>query len=399
MIGSYAPFVAVCLLPYFSKVTPLGFLPGRVDRLARPRAKADVYADIVISDARTPQLLEFMEPKTNTPVLLIGAMHYNPTSISLARDTIESLAQKGELAAVIVESCPIRWNRTNQFYDLYYEEVSVASPPNSSNSFLKQLLYNEMVAASEIAHAYNIPVILGDQLINVTNNRIKEAAMQTAVDLIFPQTGWKRLFDDVKGAYQESLPSGPGYLDSKDFFDLRLLLLAPITLVKYPLALVIKAPISILPVVLLFYYSFASNTGMPSIIDPDLAISARFQELITSFAAFALEVALLSRVFLVTILAERNEVLAKSILRQCFIASTSAKAPGEAPIPRSSKIDMKSVSQTLSKAFGLKTSSPTKIGEKSKLQQSVVIKKVVAVLGMAHCNGIKQLLLQEKIAV
>ena len=40
------------------------------------------------------QLLEFEEPQTGVKVVLVGAMHYNPASIELAKETISRLGEE-----------------------------------------------------------------------------------------------------------------------------------------------------------------------------------------------------------------------------------------------------------------------------------------------------------------
>jgi hypothetical protein len=63
---------------------------------------------------KVSQMLSFIEPTTGVIVKLVGAMHYNPTSVSLAYSTCNDLAEKSQLGSVIVESCPQRWNKVQQ---------------------------------------------------------------------------------------------------------------------------------------------------------------------------------------------------------------------------------------------------------------------------------------------
>ena len=60
----------------------------------------------------SPQLLRFVDPKTQGEVVLVGTMHYTPSSIALAADTVRAAAAAEELRAVLVESCPTRWTAT-----------------------------------------------------------------------------------------------------------------------------------------------------------------------------------------------------------------------------------------------------------------------------------------------
>lgn len=374
---------------------------------------------------KQPQLLEFVEPRTNVSVVLIGSMHYNPTSIALTTNTINSLASAESLGSVIIESCPIRWNKstsssisTTSDVDMaadeettdifYYDEngqrqvLTNARSKSPSQQLLKPVLYNEMVAAFDVAQTYEVPVILGDQLINVTNNRCNAAVKSTIVDLLTPfNGGWLRLLSDVRSAADIALPVGSEYLGWQDFFDVNLLLAAPVTFVRYPLALMIKVPSSILPLLLTFFYpiylplimsllsSAQPATGGEEIAGlvnsvTELSSSSSFtlaginlSDIAFTAAAYLLEIAVLSRVFLVSILAERNEVLAKNILLEC----TKLAAPATRPQHSSPKWW-----STLFSQFD-KSATVTS----SRL--SLAPKKVVAVLGMAHCNGIKKLLL------
>eukprot|EP01036_Dinobryon_divergens_P002966 gene2966-3903_t len=90
-----------------------------------------------------PQTLSFVEPLTNVEVVLVGSMHYNPISINLAFNTCSLLAEKSKLASVVVESCPVRWNKTLAL--------------QSSGSVLRKILDNEMQAAADVAVANGVP--------------------------------------------------------------------------------------------------------------------------------------------------------------------------------------------------------------------------------------------------
>jgi pheromone shutdown protein TraB len=228
---------------------------------------------------------------------------------------------------------------------------------SESSPFIKQVLKNEMMAASNIATSFNRPVILGDQCINVTNQRIALAFKDTIRDILNPFNGWSRLYADVSQAVTSSLPTGPNYLGASDFFDSKLLFNAPVSLLRYPLAFLIKAPltgtVTLSTLLLASYLSSMDGASTSSGIDwSDFVsiVSVVPSELLMSTLIFAFELALLSRVFIVTILAERNDVLAESIVRECFKAVENGEGKST----------------------------------------------VVAVLGMAHCNGIKKIITERK---
>ena len=77
----------------------------------------DSLSEIVLGPNKYRQLLEFVEPTTNVTVLLIGSMHYNPASIELVEQTVEKLGRDDKLGSVIIESCDIRWNKTQTIMD------------------------------------------------------------------------------------------------------------------------------------------------------------------------------------------------------------------------------------------------------------------------------------------
>ena len=112
-----------------------------------------------------PSLLTFQDPSTGILVKIVGSMHYNPASIRLAESTVEELALKNELSSVIVESCPKRWEKMKLM--------------QRDGSLLKDILRNEMQAASEMAHRYGLPTVLGDQEIELTNARIIKTFKET----------------------------------------------------------------------------------------------------------------------------------------------------------------------------------------------------------------------------
>lgn len=73
--------------------------------ILRSSLSSEVYGE------NEPQILSFIEPKTNVNVVLVGAMHYNPWSISLASNTVKNLGNADLLHSIIVESCEDRWKK------------------------------------------------------------------------------------------------------------------------------------------------------------------------------------------------------------------------------------------------------------------------------------------------
>lgn len=295
--------------------------------------------------ARRAQVLEFIEPKSKTKVVLIGSMHYNPHSIRLTKDTVEEYASS--LHSVMIESCPQRWNISE----------------NSNGVLRDYILYNEMRAAADAASAFNVSLVLADQDFNITSARLKATFKSSLVDLINPLVGWKAIYNDISTAFEETFPKSRNdqeYLSLNDFFNSKLLINAPISLIRYPLALILKAPRQSLTVLIgIVIMSIVANnynnsaTNLNDVLEYYLSspenmlafIKQETVELLQSLLVAGVEIAILGRTMLVALLKERNEVIANKILEECEQAAN--------------------------------TYSP---------------KTVVAVLGMAHLNGIRFLL-------
>jgi hypothetical protein len=329
------------------------------------------FSKLPIVSSTAPQILEFQEPQTNVTVVLVGAMHYNPSSINLAKTTIESLANQQKLGSVIVESCDIRWNKTLDLYKEY--------------PLLKGLLKNEMLTSSELAQEFGLPVILGDQRINITSDALKGNLKETFADLTSPPSGWKRFAYDVQQAWSETVPfGGEGYLSSLAFLDPRLLLVLPVSLIKYPLSFLVRDPlptsIFLLGVCALNCVDTSNTVTLDAIMDDQIPL----YDWLISFGLAALETIIFAKLLLKPLLAERNIILAQSILGQCRMMN----GPGIAD----------SGWFTL---FSKASSSASEIvyapGSKTQIIGDGEDKVVVAILGMAHCNGIKKLLKEQRI--
>lgn len=152
-------------------------------------------------------------------------MHYNPASIKLAQDSINSLEEEGKLGSIIIESCDQRWNAT------------------LSSELVQNALKSEMKAAYDLGIEYGRPVVLGDQDINATVSELKNGAKEAILDLVQPWNGgWQRLVNSISLARKEAVPFGEQYLGAGAFFDPKLLSAAPISMVKYPLSYAVKSP-------------------------------------------------------------------------------------------------------------------------------------------------------------
>lgn len=388
-------FVLLTVLNKFNPTNPLVIPFGRTNirtHSGLPRKAATASIDSIKSNVLTvtsPQLLEFREPQTNVTVVLIGAMHYNPTSVRLTQDVIEDLGKSSKLGSVVIESCDIRWNKTGELYE--------------ESPLIEKFLSNEMRMGSDMALKYGRPVILGDQRINITTSALKNGFKQTFVDLTNPVNGWKRFTNELSEAARVALPSGPGYLGLFGFLDLRLLLASPVSFVKYPTSFLFRSPIF----TAIFLTLVASSIIDPSSLDGsvgDISESVNLDDLFASIAISILETVVFSRLLIKELLAERNEILAKNILDQCKIYASPlcGSKRSEIQIPFISQLlayttkSNSMVADTVYTEDSLKYLPSNTFSGKSGDGNNNE-KVVVAVLGMAHCNGIAKLLKEEMI--
>lgn len=362
----------VTALLYYSLVVAHAFAPlSRCNNVISGRTASSTAT--VLSGA-----LEFVEPETGVKVRLIGAMHYNPASIQLVADSIQELQEQGRLGSVLIESCPSRWNST----------LNNGLPPS-----VTRLLVSEMRTAHDLAIAFGRPVVLGDQPIETTVERLKEGLGQTLRELLAPIEGWKSLAANLTSVWPLAIPFGSQYLGASALLDPRLLLSAPVSLFKYPMSYFVRDPLaSSLVLGLLFGADTASAAalGQPTTVldqtaqvllhpqDYSYTLMDGFVDLLGS----ALEVIIFGRLFLQVLLVERNNVLALNILEQCrYYQSSKPK--------KTSVWDWLPMwDRGLHKVPYAETSP--KPSKPAAAEDAVV----VAVLGMAHVNGIRKLLEQ-----
>jgi hypothetical protein len=285
------------------------------------------------TSSRMKQTLTIVDQKTGVDVILVGCMHYNPHSINTVRDLLNDELSKDHLEGVLIESCPERWKRTQEL-----------------DGTLSKILSNEMTSAAQIAESNNKLLILGDQDISITNRRMKETLQQSFIDLLSPWSGgWKRLYEDFSNGYSEAInPSSSNadtYLGLRDFFDAKLLLSLPSSLIKYPLATIVKSPVigTIIVGTIALSAAAAGDDGFVG-----TTFAERIAEVSSGALGSLLEIALLARSFTTALLQERNIVLTKNIQTAC--------------------VNIKKTTR----------------GKKKKT--------LVAVLGMAHLNGIAKIM-------
>eukprot|EP00540_Astrosyne_radiata_P005008 CAMPEP_0116828510 /NCGR_PEP_ID=MMETSP0418-20121206/3691_1 /TAXON_ID=1158023 /ORGANISM="Astrosyne radiata, Strain 13vi08-1A" /LENGTH=260 /DNA_ID=CAMNT_0004457397 /DNA_START=375 /DNA_END=1157 /DNA_ORIENTATION=+ len=260
-----------------------------------------------------------------------------------------------------------------------------------------------MTAASDVAMLYNRPVVLGDQRINVTGSRLGAGIMDTV------KGSWQGFVDTIRSAAKDAVPTGPGYLGLSAFFDPVLLSATPVSLVRYPVAFAIKSPIVASIVIALYlwsgdgavaaigdYSTILSNIDLSRNIDGGMAIAnsapplqlGDIAETAATLVLTFLEIILLTRIFVKELLAERNEVLARNILMECKRYVQGKKK----------EVWWQSLALPV-KDQETKTSYPpvVYVPESVAFPKDMKNKVVVAVLGMAHCNGVKKLLEEQKV--
>lgn len=335
----------VSVLPVVTTICNAFYAPAitRIGRGVAPQAFTD----------GEPQVLRFVEPKSERPVVLIGAMHYNPRSISLSEDIVKELAESRSLEAVILESCPTRWEKG---------ETLRAQLSESEEALYSAVFENEMQAAATIAEQYSLPIVLGDQPIEITNERVKATAVDTFKDLVSPLSGgWSRIADDVAlalgvltGSTRVPRLSCQAGLTFADFFEFSLIRASPASLLRYPLSIFVRYPFfafSIFAALITLTFLPELSLALPSlssdVSQPELSEVESISSIVFSIGFSIIETAVLGRILLNPILAERNVALADSIIDVCAKPSPDGK------------------------------------------------KTVVAVLGMAHCNGVKGLIESE----
>merc|ERR1712238_406906 len=435
-------------------------------------------SEVVLGPNKYRQLLEFVEPTTNVTVLLIGSMHYNPASIELVEQTVEKLGRQDKLGSVIIESCDIRWNKTQTIMDkkntklqekaekqanAKAEQTSslVSDSSTAANITLNKddLLGNEMVAAWEVASKYQRPTVLGDQRINITIDALKANFKDTLSDIFLKgPNGWKNSYTEIVEGWEQTIPIDVNNNENNDvgnneevqklnalaFFDPRLLISLPDSLVKYPLSFLLKDP---LPFTLFFgtiaglsYYfdhtgQFSDLMSSPEYYDDAGGEPHSIASYAVSLLFSLLETVIFARLLLKPLLAERNEILAKSILDQCTIYSTTIDSNGGRTTTDSNSNDnwfeqffFKFTGGTINNSNSnnnnnekkidtddvdgivyVPGSSPSEMKMKSTTDTTTTTtttfyegenkegKVVVAVLGMAHCNGVMKLLQEQRV--
>lgn len=361
------------------------------------------------NDNNELQVLSFNDPKSNRKIMLIGCMHYNPASISLVKEITTTLGTNQTLHSVLIEMCPTRWNTSNEHFNEILE-----NNPLLYEAYVK-IFNDEMTTASNIAlYNYNVPVILGDQPIEITMERIKYYFKKTCNDVCNPfNGGWDNMLHDIKKAYRTMLYSFgilPEQQNDKeknhltlynDFLDMRLLTSMPFSLLRYPLSVFISSNgftmLSIVLTILLWRNAFllyfpdllsSSSSSILSttittwlntettmnFIDNSGDISSTndiIEDVIGTIGIVTAEIILFLRIFVLPILYERDRAIADMIL---------------------SVANNENIPSTITTTTSTNVSSDVK-----NVNNKDADKVIVAVLGMAHCNGVRDLIVNREL--
>jgi len=336
--GAAAGFLPVSRAPAVSSPRSLGGKPqSGIPSRGASGTKCSLTSD-GLGGERMKGVLKVTDAVTGAPVYLVGAMHYNPVSIRRTRLTVQELANAGELSAVVIESCASRWNSTM-----------------NQPTWVRNVLQSEMGAAAKLAQQSGAELVLGDQPIEETSQDMGDTLKMTVEDLKSPLSGgWGRIATDVARAGKATFSprkEGTG-LGVGDILDPALIAATPVTFLRYPLAWLIRAPQAAFTfvtatVVISLVPDVANALILSAADDPDSVTNVLLAYL-TGFAFTTLELVFIVRLFLVALLDTRNEILATNIREACARAGPAAPG-GRAPA-------------------------------------------VVAVLGMAHVNGVQRML-------
>ena len=267
------------------------------------------------SSVKKDQTLTFRDKKTGVLVKLVGTMHYNPHSIGIASKVTREALENETLGALVLESCEKRWKKTIEF-----------QPPGS---ITRALLDNEFQACQELCRERD--VYLGDQNIDDLSSDLKELFVQTMKDCFTNPSSIKADFKKFTESELVPLQSFGSdgrvvSLSFEDFLDYRLLACMPISMLRYPLAWLLKSPKLVVPVVT-FYLTLASLPGIveatqfkEQIAGNGFAVSDGGFDDVLSFLFLvldALQIVVLSRLMLVALLGKRNDILSQSIRDKC----------------------------------------------------------------------------------
>jgi hypothetical protein len=269
-------------------------------------------------------------------------MHYNPHSVAVVQGTVRAAARQRGLHATAIELCSSRWNTTAA--GLWSDKRKDGIP-----SYQRVLSEDEFQVAFEASVASGLAdVILADQVISRTGRRLGASLVGTVGDLLTP-AGARRVFSDLGTALRSAPTFGRSALSS------RLLAGAPLAVARY----LYQSP-SALP----FLSLSATALWVAAAVDEATGAVATWEDgLISAVVAIVV-----GRAGFVSLIQERDRVLARNIRAACLAAPQGGGTPGA-----EAQAGSRSHAAAADEASG-----------------SAVL---VAVLGMAHLAGVREALL------
>jgi hypothetical protein len=209
--------------------------------------------------------------------------------------------------------------------------------------------------------------------------------------------GWNRIVANITQAWEDASPNEAPYLTPLSFLDPQLLLTAPVSFFKYPLSYLTKSPVATLA--FLSCVAVLSNPG--EALAQSSTTDLTWYDVAASLGVATIETVVFARVILKEVLHDRNVVLADSILRQCRLYQRQQNRSNNKATSSGTKSALSPWSAFFSpsKAFATTVDDDHVVYVKSSGTMTATTgggsgspKTVVAVLGMAHCNGIKKIL-------
>ena len=267
---------------------------------------------------RTPQVLRLRDAVTKQEIALVGTVHYNPASVSRAKDEVGLALDRHQkkVGAVVVEACTSRWARSLEL-----------APPGSLTA---RFIQSEMQGAAGVALQNDVPILLGDADAGPFLERVQQLAKQSAMELLDPLRGWGRVYKDFARtlpgtlnpadvARSELLLDGEAPLSLLDFARPDVFVGFLASLVRYPAAFALKAPVPF-AIFASGVYSLEATAGE---LDTLTASAVAAGDILSApllasvvFSSFTLGLSVVTaRLLLVAFLEERNAELARSIRR------------------------------------------------------------------------------------
>jgi uncharacterized iron-regulated protein len=137
-----------------------------------------------------------------TPLLLLGEQHDAPEHQALQRDVVQTLATRGQLAAVVLEM--LEQGRQTTGLSATADEATVRSTlqwQEERNSGWPWPVYGPVVMAAVRA---GVPVVGG----NLPRERMRSAMADATLDTLLPEAALQQQRDAIRSGHCDLLPEG-----------------------------------------------------------------------------------------------------------------------------------------------------------------------------------------------